>query len=128
MRDAESDRIVQLYLQQRGYRMTEQAFKTEAQTLGIEEIAFEVRSAPLTPPPRPRLTVTHMACVFAACVLLQRLGDEDWSITNYILLRHPNESNPRLLHEAYGKLVAWTDQSLDQYRVRTHAKSIERRS
>ena len=46
MKDGESERIVQLYLQQRGYRATEAAFKSESRTLGLEEIAFEVRDGP----------------------------------------------------------------------------------
>jgi hypothetical protein len=45
MRDAESDRIVQLYLQQRGYRATEHALRTEARIVSVEEIAFDVRRA-----------------------------------------------------------------------------------
>ena len=49
---------------------------------------------------------------------MQRLADEDWSISNYILLRHPNEVQPRIFEESYRALATWVDQSLDLYRVR----------
>jgi hypothetical protein len=177
MRDAESDRIVQLYLQQRGYRATEHALRTEARIVSVEEIAFDVRRAerereaglvpsvcmcvtgggggetllsavlrarrreggchgsvpralPHTPAlvPLSRVIDTPTVCASRPLSLshththmLQRQSDEDWSIANYILLRHPSEAQPRTYDVAYSGLASWIDSSLDAYKVRVRA-------